>query len=158
MIYDKYDSALGPLWLARDHRGLRWCGFSPMPGFTREAYAPEAFADVRVWLDAYFRGQPVPVTFELAPEGTAFQRLVWQLLEGIPFGEVRTYGELAEEAARMLGKQKMSPQAVGQALGRNPIALILPCHRVVGAGGALTGYAGTLERKAWLLHHEGWEG
>ena len=72
----------------------------------------------------------------------------------IPYGETRTYGEIAREMAAVLGKEKMSAQAVGQAVGKNPISILIPCHRVVGAGGKLTGYAGGLEKKVWLLQHE----
>ena len=93
--------------------------------------------------------------FPVAPEGTDFQKLVWKLLLEIPFGETRTYGQIAREVARRMGRQKMSPQAIGGAVGRNPISIIIPCHRVVGSGGQLTGYAGGLDKKKWLLRHEG---
>ena len=90
----------------------------------------------------------------MAPAGTPFQQLVWKLLLDIPFGRTCTYGQLAKQAAVLTGKEKMSPQAMGQAVGRNPIAVIIPCHRVIGGGGRLTGYAWGLERKRWLLAHE----
>ena len=108
----------------------------------------------REWLEDYFRGGDPEVTFPLAPEGTAFQRKVWNLLLQIPRGHTRTYGELAREMAALLGKKTMSAQAVGQAVGHNPIGIVIPCHRVVGAGGRLTGYAWGLEKKQWLLSHE----
>ena len=99
----------------------------------------------RCWLDAYFAGKrPGAAGLPLAPRGTAFQRRVWDALIAIPYGETRTYGELAAE----LGS---SPRAVGAAVGRNPISVIIPCHRVLGADGSLTGYAGGLERKRALL-------
>ena len=107
------------------------------------------FAAVREWLDAYFAGQPRAVSFPLSPAGTEFQRRVWAILLTIPYGEATTYGTIAKH----LG-EKMSAQAVGQAVGRNPIGIIIPCHRVVGAKGQLTGYAGGLENKQWLLRHE----
>ena len=91
----------------------------------------------------------------ILPEGTAFQQQVWKLLLEIPYGKTRTYGDLSREIERLTGKEKMSAQAVGQAVGRNPISILIPCHRVVGAKGQLTGYAGGLERKIRLLRHEG---
>ena len=101
------------------------------------------------WLSDYFAGKHRPVDLPLAPSGTEFQRKVWQLLLTIPYGETTTYGAIA----KLLG-QKMSAQAVGQAVGKNPIAIIIPCHRVVGSGGQLTGYAWGIEKKQWLLTHE----
>ena len=107
------------------------------------------------WLDAYFRGTDPVADMPLAPEGTPFQQQVWQLLLDIPYGETVSYGELAKKMAAVLGKEKMSAQAVGQAVGKNPISILIPCHRVVGTKGQLTGYAGGLETKIWLLRHEG---
>ena len=92
----------------------------------------------------------------MAPAGTNFQRQVWRILLTIPLGQTRTYGSIAREMAGLLGKEKMSAQAVGGAVGRNPISILIPCHRVVGTGGQLTGYASGLDKKAWLLRHEGW--
>lgn len=100
------------------------------------------------WLDSYFNGRkPSPTLLTLTPTGTAFQRSVWFLLCEIPYGQLSSYGELA-------CKLRTSPRAVGNAVGHNPISIIIPCHRVVGADGRLTGYAGGLERKRWLLTHE----
>lgn len=107
------------------------------------------FASVRDWLDDYFAGVPRAVDFPLSPAGTDFQRRVWALLLTIPYGETTTYGAIANQ----LG-EKMSAQAVGQAVGKNPIGIIIPCHRCIGARGQLTGYAGGLENKKWLLRHE----
>ena len=90
----------------------------------------------------------------LRPEGTEFRRLIWGLLLEIPYGKTVTYGALAKRAAEILGKPRMSAQAVGQAVGANPIAVIIPCHRVVGADGSLTGYAGGLHYKQALLQLE----
>lgn len=98
----------------------------------------------------YFSGKRQEFTVPLDPKGTSFQQSVWACLAKIPFGEIKTYGDIA----KMLDKPKAS-QAVGGANGRNPITLIVPCHRVIGGNGALTGYAGGLERKLWLLNHEG---
>ena len=107
------------------------------------------FDSARAWLDRYFAGNPGAVEFPLSPAGTAFQRRVWEILLTIPYGQTITYGAIAKQ----LG-ETMSAQAVGQAVGRNPISIIIPCHRVVGAKGQLTGYAGGIENKKWLLRHE----
>lgn len=113
------------------------------------------FAQVRAWLDRYFDGDPLPVaTLPLKPGGTPFQQRVWKLLADIPYGELRTYAELAAQIACDCGG-KASARAVGTANGRNPISIILPCHRVIGSDGSLTGYAGDIARKVWLLEHEG---
>ena len=113
------------------------------------------FAQVRAWLDRYFDGDPRPVaTLHLKPGGTPFQQRVWKLLADIPYGELRTYAELAAQIACDCGG-KASARAVGTANGRNPISIILPCHRVIGSDGSLTGYAGGIARKVWLLEHEG---
>ena len=108
------------------------------------------------WLDDYFAGRmPALITLPLAPQGSPFRRLVWQILCQIPYGQVRTYKEIADEVASYEGKDHMSAQAVGGAIGHNPISIIIPCHRVVGVNGSLTGYAGGLDKKAALLQHEG---
>ena len=101
------------------------------------------------WLRAYFAGDFRPVEFPLKPVGTPFQLRVWGILRNIPPGQTRTYGGIAREISPV-----MSPQAVGGAVGRNPISIIIPCHRCVGAGGALTGYAGGLSAKKFLLRLE----
>lgn len=107
------------------------------------------------WLDRYFAGkQPDPHELPLAPEGTPFRQIIWNLLLEIPFGQTATYGDLARKAAVILGKPRMSAQAVGQAVGANPIAILIPCHRCLGSGGRLTGYAGGLHLKRYLLETE----
>ena len=103
----------------------------------------------QAWLDAYFRGENPVLDLPLEPEGTAFQKEVWQILLTIPYGSSMTYGEIAARLGR-----RMSAQAVGGAVGRNPIALMIPCHRVLGAKGALTGFGYGLERKKQLLDLE----
>lgn len=111
---------------------------------------------VKTWLEQYFTGEnPNPKELPLAPKGSEFQELVWRYLCEIPYGEVITYGELARKVAVQMGKQHMSAQAIGGAVGRNPISIIIPCHRVVGADGSLTGYAGGVEKKRMLLELEG---
>lgn len=100
------------------------------------------------WLGKYFAGEAPAVDFAVAPQGTAFQKRVWAALQAIPYGETVSYGALAE------GLGCRSARAVGAAVGRNPVSVIIPCHRVLGSGGALTGYAGGLERKTALLELE----
>ena len=108
------------------------------------------------WLDGNFEGEQRQINeLPLAPEGSSFQQMICELLCEIPYGEVVTYGEMAKRAARRLGRESMSAQAVGQAIGHNPISIIIPCHRVIGTNGRLTGYAGGLDVKNWLLAHEG---
>ena len=150
MNCDRYESPIGTLWLT-GRKGVL-TGLS----FTEPAIhgMPGNFDDVKQWLDDYFRGIPRAIHFPMDPSGTPFQKLIWDLLMEIPFGETCSYGHLAKQAARLLGKENMSSQAVGQAAGRNPIAIIIPCHRCIGAGGKLTGYAYGLDRKQWLLCHE----
>jgi len=108
------------------------------------------------WLDRYFAGEkPGAEELPLAPEGTRYQRAVWDVLRDIPYGEVKSYAEVAAAAAKRMGTSSASARAAGGAVGRNPLSVFIPCHRVVGAGGSLTGYAGGLDRKEWLLRHEG---
>lgn len=109
------------------------------------------FTTLRGQLEAYFAGQLRTFELPLAPRGTPFQMAVWTLLRAIPSGATVTYGALARQLAEQRQGQLPAPQAVGGAVGRNPIAIIIPCHRVLGADGSLTGYAGGLERKAALL-------
>jgi len=111
--------------------------------------ADTSFAEVAAQLRAYFAGERTEFTLKLDPHGTAFQRRVWDALEKIPFGTTTTYGQIAAE----LGDPR-STRAVGLANGRNPIAIIIPCHRLIGADGNLTGYGGGMDRKRWLLAHE----
>lgn len=107
------------------------------------------------WLNQYFSGEkPLSEELSLKPKGSEFRKLVWEILCKIPYGEVTTYGEIAKEVAQILQKDKMSAQAVGGAVGHNPISIIIPCHRVIGASGDLTGYAGGVELKKKLLDFE----
>ncbi len=108
------------------------------------------------WLDAYFAGRKPGIReLPLAPAGGAFRQAVWAILCEIPYGHCTTYGEIARKMAARMNKAGMSGQAVGGAVGHNPISIIIPCHRVVGANGSLTGYAGGLKKKVTLLEHEG---
>lgn len=116
----------------------------------------EVFTCTKDWLHRYFAGmQPQISQLPLAPIGGEFRQAVWKMLMEIPYGEVITYGDLARRIAEQRGIRNMSAQAVGGAVGRNPISIIIPCHRVVGANGNLTGYAGGIPRKLQLLQHEG---
>lgn len=118
----------------------------------------ETFTRTRRWLDRYFAGgRPEPGELELRPKGSGFAREVWKLLLEIPYGQTVSYGQLAKELTQRRGLEHMSAQAVGGAVGHNPISIIIPCHRVLGAKGQLTGYAGGLEIKRRLLELEGIE-
>ncbi len=155
-----YPSPVGRMVLGSDGRALAGLWFERQKYFPagpmEENGTLPVFAFVRDWLDAYFGGdKPDPRALPLAPAGSDFRRLVWDLLLDIPYGEVTTYGALADKAARRMGRYTMSAQAVGGAVGHNPISVIVPCHRVVGADGSLTGYAAGLGVKSWLLQHEG---
>jgi len=150
-----YSSPLGPLYLTAGEYGLTGLTFSAPDNRPRRDDHP-AFSPVTKWLGAYFQGIPLPIeSLPLSPVGTEFQMQVWECLRRIPWGQTTTYGDIAREVARMRGKEIMSAQAVGQAVGANPVPIIVPCHRCVGAGGKLTGYGGGLEKKIWLLCHEG---
>lgn len=109
----------------------------------------------KVWLDSYFIGDNPVMKLPLAPKGSRFRRAVWEILCEIPYGQVTTYKEIANKIAKQNGLNTMSAQAVGGAVGHNPISIIIPCHRVIGTDGSLTGYAGGIEKKAKLLELEG---
>ncbi len=164
MIYsDRYLSPLGELLLAGDEKYLLGAWFEGQKYYRGTVKGPltertdlPLFVKVSAWLDQYFAGQqPAIAELPIAPRGTDFQQSVWKFLGEIPYGEVVTYGELAVRMARKMGRDRMSAQAVGGAVGHNPISVIIPCHRVVGSGGSLTGYAGGIDKKRWLLKHEG---
>ncbi|MDO4305448.1 MAG: methylated-DNA--[protein]-cysteine S-methyltransferase [Eubacteriales bacterium] len=108
------------------------------------------------WLDRYFAGEKPSITeLSLAPAGSSFRQEVWRILCEIPSGEVTTYGEIAKKKAVRMNRQTMSAQAVGGAVSHNPISIIIPCHRVIGSNGSLTGYAGGIDKKITLLELEG---
>ncbi|RSX56550.1 methylated-DNA--[protein]-cysteine S-methyltransferase [Bifidobacterium samirii] len=165
------DSPLGRILLACDGVGLTGLWFDGQRHFAR-GLDPEserrddapAFAAAKAWLDAYFAGErPDPSSVPLHPRGTPFQREVWDRLSAISYGETTTYGAIAASIADESNisvtaadaPRRVSARAVGGAVGRNPISLIVPCHRVVAASGALTGYAGGVDRKRRLLAWEG---
>ena len=139
------------LWL----EGQKYFGAGAPGDWTRREDLP-VFDAARAWLTRYFAGErPAPSQLPLRPPGGPFRQQVWTLLCQIPYGQVTTYGALAGALAAQLGRASMSSQAVGGAVAHNPISIIIPCHRVVGAGGSLTGYAGGIAVKAALLAHEG---
>lgn len=156
-----YKSPLGGITMASDGTALTWLWFDGQKYFA-ERIEPDAeekklpvFDETVRWLDIYFSGRRPDFTPPLNLEGTAFRKEVWQLLLQIPYGETTTYGELAAQLAAHNGLKQMSAQAVGGAVGHNPISIIVPCHRVVGTSGSLTGYAGGLAKKLALLKLEG---
>ena len=112
------------------------------------------FGQVESWLESYFSGKQTSITIPLQPKGTSFQQRVWQILQEIPYGETMTYGEIAQRIAKEKGVVTYSAQSVGQAVGKNPISILIPCHRVLGKNGTLTGYAGGVHRKEQLLNLE----
>ena len=149
-----YPSPLGNISLVCNDDALVHLSLPGQPGFSGVAVEKThpILAQTTDWLDRYFAGKaPAPAELSLRPEGTAFQELIWQLLLTIPYGQTTTYGDLAKKAASILGKPRMSAQAVGQAVSANPISVIIPCHRVLGAKGKLTGYAGGVHYKVALL-------
>ena len=140
--------ALTGLWL----EGQKYFGAGLPDTAVRAAELP-VFQAAEAWLAAYFSRSPLPALPPLAPRGTPFRQAVWQLLREIPYGTVTTYGALAQ-TLRDRGISAAA-QAVGGAVGRNPISILIPCHRCVGSGGSLTGYAGGVARKRFLLELEG---
>ncbi len=159
-----YNSPIGNITLACDNKenlvGLWFEGQKYFGGTVNaemiENNNLEIFKKTKKWLDKYFKNEKPEISeLPLAPIGNDFRQRVWQILCKIPYGEVYTYGEIAKIIAKERGKEKMSAQAVGGAVGHNPISIIIPCHRVVGSNGSLTGYAGGIKTKIKLLKHEG---
>lgn len=155
-----YHSPLGGILLAADEIGLTGLWFDGekyfadnLPAEHTERETPALSAAVR-WLDIYFSGKEPDFTPPLHPIGLPFRQVVWAILLEIPYGKTVTYGEIARQIAAQQGLPKMSAQAVGGAVGHNEISVIIPCHRVVGTGGSLTGYAGGIDRKTALLKLE----
>ena len=142
----QYLSPVGRLSLVSD--GISLTEITIDGPVTAETGESAVLRQAQNWLDAYFGGEARPPEMPLAPRGTEFQQRGWAYLQTIPFGSTCTYGEIARE----IGCR--SAQAVGQAVGANRIAIVIPCHRCVGAGGKLTGYAWGIEKKEWLLSHE----
>ena len=138
------------LWIEGQYRYMDSLGELPV-----EKDLP-VFEQTKTWLDTYFSGG-VPETLPpLQPEGSEFRRRVWELLLEIPYGQTRSYSDIAKQIAEERGIAKMAAQAVGGAVGNNPISILIPCHRVIGTDGSLVGYGGGLEKKVALLRLEGW--
>ena len=158
MVSSWCETPLGDLLLAADDLGLAGAWFRGQKYFPDQTGAVGDHPMLRAardWLDRYWAGLDPGPTPPLHPAGTAFQLEVWQLLREIPYGETTTYGAIAQQLAEQRGGARVSARAVGGAVGHNPISVIVPCHRVVGANGSLTGYAGGIERKIRLLELEG---
>lgn len=150
-----YASPMGAILLAADDEGLTSLDFLKTTPAAEAVGTNSALRAAVRWLDVYFSGRAPGFTPPLCLRGTPFREEVWRLLLDIPYGETTTYGALAKTISARRGGAPMSAQAVGGAVGRNPVALIVPCHRVIGTNGSLTGYAGGLDRKARLLSLEG---
>lgn len=156
-----YDSPLGPITLSSDGEALTGLWFDGQKYFGATLSKEQAekdlpvFTEARRWLEAYFAGKDPGPTPPLNPKGTPFQKAVWDILRTIPHGSTLTYGEIGLRVAHTMGRASMSAQAVGGAVGHNPISIMIPCHRVIGTRGSLTGYAGGVDKKLRLLQLEG---
>lgn len=159
MRYTFMDSPVGRVLVSGDEDGIRTLFMAPQGVAPRRIADPaplegwirddEALSQATAQLQEYFEGRRTTFDLPLAPVGTPFQRRVWAALREIPFACTTTYGDVA----RSIGAPR-AVRAVGAAIGRNPLSIVVPCHRVVGAGGSLTGFAGGLDNKKWLLGHE----
>ena len=155
-----YQSPIGGILLAADEKGLTGLWFEGQKYFAlyldkeHEEKEVPVFETAKKWLDIYFSGQEPDFQVPLHFTGTDFQNEVWEILYSIPYGKTTTYGEIAKKIAEKRGLKRMSAQAVGGAVGHNEISIIVPCHRVVGTNGSLTGYAGGIEKKVELLKLE----
>ena len=155
-FFSTFSYPVGTLTLASDGNYLTGLWFEGQKNFAEYHSDPihrpdlPVFRLVTKWLEDYFAGNPASINeIPLKPEGSSFRQQVWTILTSIPWGQTVTYGQIAA----MLGKPRAA-QAVGNAVGHNPISIIIPCHRVLGAGQSLTGYAGGIDKKQWLLRHE----
>jgi methylated-DNA-[protein]-cysteine S-methyltransferase len=160
-----YNSPIGAITLACDGDGKNLLGLwtkgqkyygDTIPEAMIENHDAPVFNAAKKWLDLYFAGENPGVSeLPLAPIGGEFRQIVWEILREIPYGKVITYGDIAKKIAAKTRRKSMSSQAVGGAVGHNPISIIIPCHRVVGGNGSLTGFAGGMELKVKLLELEG---
>ena len=164
MVYTaQCHSPLGEILLAAKDDALIGLWFSGQKYFLGSLKEPmteqkdhSVLRKAQHWLDRYFAGEkPEGSELKIAPVGSEFRKAVWEVLCEIPYGELTTYGEIAQKVALKLGKKSMSAQAVGGAVGHNAVSIMIPCHRVGGANGSLTGYAGGIDKKIQLLVHEG---
>ena len=156
----RYDSPLGGILIAADEAGLTGLWFDGQKYFANQLPAEHTrqetpiLAETKRWLDVYFSGREPDFTPPLHPAGSPFRQAVWDILLEIPYGQTATYGQIARQLAVERGLARMSAQAVGGAVGHNEISILIPCHRVVGMSGSLTGYAGGLSKKVKLLELE----
>lgn len=162
MYYTHYESPIGKLMLVSNKEKLiglwvenqKYFAASLKEETLKEAELP-ILKQTADWLEDYFSGKrPIIEDLPLAPIGSFFRQRIWQILCTIPYGETMTYGQIANTVANETGKKSMSAQAVGGAVGHNPISIIIPCHRVVGSTGSLTGFASGIDKKVALLEHE----
>ena len=156
----KYDSPLGGITIASNGEAITGLWFEgqkyfgdTLPEQYEEKKLP-VFEEAKRWLDIYFQGKEPEFTPPLLIETTPFRKAVWEIMLEIPYGKTMTYGEIADRIAKQKGISRMSAQAVGGAVGHNSISLMIPCHRVVGMDGSLTGYAGGIDKKVRLLSLE----
>ena len=161
MVYTyKYKSPLGDILLAADEVGLAGLWFEGQKYFANTlpnehiSQETEILIKAKKWLDIYFSGKEPKFIPPLHPTGSEFRQAVWQILLQIPYGQTITYGEIVRKLAETKNTSRMSAQAVGGAVGHNEISIIIPCHRVVGTNGSLTGYAGGIDKKISLLELE----
>lgn len=161
--YTTWNSPVGELTLVGEEGALAALWIEGQKGFgnymldrAEKNDEIKLFQRTKEWLARYFHGEKPDIDeIPVLLSGTPFQKRVWRLLRDIPYGKTTTYGALAEKVAVQMGKKSMSAQAVGGAVGHNPVSIIIPCHRVVGADGSLTGYAGGIDKKRMLLTLEG---
>lgn len=158
MFVTHYNSPLGDITLYGTERGLSGLCFPltqhPIANVFSEGKKPQPLRETEEWLDKYFSGEVPKFLPAIDIHGTPFQRLVWSMLQDIPYGATVTYGEMAKAVADHRGMKRMSAQAIGRAVGTNTVPILLPCHRVIGRGGQLVGYAGGVNMKRFLLHWE----
>lgn len=164
--FDEYSSPIGKIFLVSNGENLtglylpgheKWSEIEAEFLASRQPNLP-IFEKAKKWLDDYFVGKnPSPENILVQPKGSGFCQEVWAILRQIPPGQTLTYGEVAKKVAKKLNKPKMSAQAVGSAIGKNPIMLVVPCHRVVGVDGKLTGFSAGVDSKRWLLDFEAGE-
>lgn len=162
IYYTYYESPLRPITIAEENEkiiGLWFKGQTTLEEFHPKEEKVEAETPLlkrtKEWLDHYFLAEAPKMDLPLHTEGTPFQQNVWKVLQKIPYGETMSYQEVGQEVLAMTGQKRMSAQAVGQAVGSNPISILIPCHRVLGKDGSLTGYAGGVDLKESLLRLEG---
>lgn len=158
-----YESPVGKITLVGDENNLIGAWIEGQKYFlsnikqeVREEENIDILIKTKKWLDRYFNNEKPEISeLSIAPQGNEFRKNVWDMLCQIPFGQTTTYGEIAKKVAIKMNKKSMSAQAIGNAVGHNPISIIIPCHRVLGKNGSLTGYAGGIDKKVKLLEIEG---